>query len=117
VGDFGEAKFILGIDIIGNKVAVTVSLSQEQYTKALLLEKYGTPDNTPSKLLTAPVHYRDGEAAFDLDKIALSPLEHGTFSEILGSMNFIHVHVHTPRHCLCGQCYHPVTDNARPFTH
>jgi hypothetical protein len=34
--DFGEAKFILGMNIVRNKEAGTISLSQEQYTKEIL---------------------------------------------------------------------------------
>jgi hypothetical protein len=34
--DFGEATFILGMDIVRNIEAGTISLSQEQYTKESL---------------------------------------------------------------------------------
>jgi hypothetical protein len=62
--DFGDAKFILGMDIIRNTEAETISLSHEQYTKEIL-EKYCMLDCTPSKVPIAPTHYRDGEAASD----------------------------------------------------
>jgi hypothetical protein len=34
--DFGEAKFILGMDIVRNIEAGTTNLSQEQYMKEIL---------------------------------------------------------------------------------
>jgi hypothetical protein len=46
--DFGEAKLILGMDMVKNNEARTITLSQEQYTK-VILEKYGKLDSTPSK--------------------------------------------------------------------
>jgi hypothetical protein len=46
--DFGEAKFILGMDIVRNREAWTISLSHEQYTKEIL-EKFGMLDNTPRR--------------------------------------------------------------------
>jgi hypothetical protein len=67
---FGEAKFILGIDIVGNREAGTIILSYEQYTNEIL-EKYGTLDNTPSKMPMAPTHHRDVEVASDYDKVVL----------------------------------------------
>jgi hypothetical protein len=57
--NFGEAKFILGMDIVRNKEAWTICLSHEQYSKEIL-EKYGMLDNTPSTVPMAPTHYRDG---------------------------------------------------------
>jgi hypothetical protein len=86
--DFGEAKFILGMDIIRNREAGTISLSHEQYTKEIL-ETYGMLDSTPSKVPMAPTHYRDGEVASDQDNMALTPSEHETFRAILGSVNFL----------------------------
>jgi hypothetical protein len=86
--NFGEAKFILGMDIVKNKEAGTISLSQEQYIKEIL-EKYGMLDITPSKVPMAPTHYRDGEVASDHDKVALTPSEHETFRAIRGSVNFL----------------------------
>jgi hypothetical protein len=86
--DFGEAKFILGMDIVRNKEAGTIILSQEQYTKEIL-EKYGMLDSTPSKVPMAPTHYRDEEVASDQDKMALTLSEHETFRAILGSVNFL----------------------------
>jgi hypothetical protein len=86
--DFGEAEFILGIDIVGNGEAETISLSHEQYTKEIL-EKYGIHDSTPSKVPMAPTHYRDGEVASDQNKVALTPSEHETFRAILGHVNFL----------------------------
>jgi hypothetical protein len=47
ITDFGEAKFILGMDIVRNREAGTINLSQELYAKEIL-EKYGMLDNTPS---------------------------------------------------------------------
>jgi hypothetical protein len=47
--DFGDAKLILGMDIIRNIEAGTISPSHEQYTKEIL-EKYGMLDSTPSKV-------------------------------------------------------------------
>jgi hypothetical protein len=85
---FGEAKFILGMDIVRNTEAWTVNVSQEQYTKDIL-EKYGMLNITPSKMPMAPMHYRDGEVASDQDKVALTPSEHDTFRAILGSVNFL----------------------------
>jgi hypothetical protein len=93
--DFGEAKFILGMDIIGNREAGTISLFQEQYTKEIL-EKYGMLDSTPSKVPMAPTHYRDGEVASDQDKMDLTPSEHETFRAILRSVNFL---------CMCTRPY------------
>jgi hypothetical protein len=86
--DFGEAKFILGMDIIKNTEAGTISLSQEQCTKEIF-EKYGMLDSTPSKVPMAPTHYRDGEVASDHDKMALTPSEHETFRAILGPVNVL----------------------------
>jgi hypothetical protein len=86
--DFGDAKLILGMDIIRNRIAGTISLSHEKYTKEIL-EKYGMLDNTPSKVPMAPTHYQDGKAASDQDKMALTPSEHDTFRAILGSVDFV----------------------------
>jgi hypothetical protein len=86
--DFGDAKFIFGMDIIRFREAGTISLSKEQYTKEIL-EMYGMLDNTPSKLPMAPTYYRDGEAASDQDKMSLPPSEHETFRAMLGSVNFL----------------------------
>jgi hypothetical protein len=86
--DFGEAKFVIGMDIVRNREAGTICLSQKQYTKEIL-EKYGMLDSTPSKMPMAPTHYRDGKVASDQDKEAMSPSEHETFRAILGSMNFL----------------------------
>jgi hypothetical protein len=49
MADFGDAKFILGMDIIKNIEAGTISPSHDQYTKEIL-EKYGMLDSTPSKV-------------------------------------------------------------------
>jgi hypothetical protein len=90
--DFGEAKFILGIDIVGSIEARTVSHSHEQYTNGIL-EKYGMMGNTPSKVPMAATHYiMDGEVASDQDKVALTNSERETFRDILGSVKFL---------CLC----------------
>jgi hypothetical protein len=62
--DFGDAKFILGMDIIGNKEAGTIILSHEYYTKEIL-EKYGMLDNTASKVPIVLTHYRDIDVASD----------------------------------------------------
>jgi hypothetical protein len=87
--DFGEAKFILGMDRVRNKEAGTISLSQEQYTKEIL-ERYGRLGITPSKVPMAPTQYRDGEVACEHDKVALTPIEHDTaLRAILGYVNFM----------------------------
>jgi hypothetical protein len=87
--DFGEAKFILGMDIVKNMEAGTISLSQEQCTTEIL-EKYGMLDSAPSKIPMAPMHYRDGEVASDQDKMAMSPPECEIFhADILQSVNFL----------------------------
>jgi hypothetical protein len=86
--DSGQAKFILGMHIVINREARTMSLSQEQYAKEIL-EKYGMLDNTPSKVLMAPTDYRDGEVASDEDKMALMPPEHENIRTIVGSVNFM----------------------------
>jgi hypothetical protein len=83
---FGEAKFMLKMDMVRNKDG-TVSLSQEQYTQEIL-EKCIMLDNTPSNVPMAPT-IRDGEVASDHDKAALTPPEHDTFRAILGSVNFL----------------------------
>jgi hypothetical protein len=88
ITDFGEAKFILGMDIMRNKEVGAISLSREQYSKEIL-EKYGMLDITPSKVPMAPTHYRDGEVASDHDKVALTPSEHETFRAIHGSVSFL----------------------------
>jgi hypothetical protein len=88
VPDFGEAKFILGMDIVKNKEAWTISLSHEQYTKEII-EKYVMLDSTPSKVPMAPTHCRDGEVASDQDKVSLVPLENETFRAIFGYVNFL----------------------------
>jgi hypothetical protein len=62
--DFGDAKFILGMDIIRNNEAGTISLSHEHDTKEIL-EKHGMLESTPSKVPMAPAHYRDGDVAPD----------------------------------------------------
>jgi hypothetical protein len=81
--DFGEAKFILGMNIAGNRKARTISLFHEYSTKEIL-EKYGMLDSTPSKVPMALTHNRDGEVVSDHDKLNLTPLEHETFRAILG---------------------------------
>jgi hypothetical protein len=86
--DFDEAKFILGMDIVRNREAGTISLSQEQCTKEML-ENYGMLDGASSKIPMVPTRYRDGEVASDQNKTALSPPEHETFRAILGSVNFL----------------------------
>jgi hypothetical protein len=58
------------MDIIRNREARTISLSQEQYTKEIV-EKNGMLTSTPSKAAMAPTHYRDGEVASEHDKVAL----------------------------------------------
>jgi hypothetical protein len=68
---FGEAKFILGMDIVKNREDGTISISQEQYIKEIL-EKYDMLDSTPSKIPMAPTHYRDGEVASDHRNTRLS---------------------------------------------
>jgi hypothetical protein len=89
LNDFGEAKFILGMNIARNREAWTIGLSQEHYTTKIL-GKYGTLDNTPSKVpAMAPTHYRDGEITSDHDKVALTPSEHETFRDILGYVKFL----------------------------
>jgi hypothetical protein len=93
MADFGEAKLILGMDMVRNKEAGTINLSQEHYTKEIL-ETHGMVDITPSKVPIAPTHYRDGEATFDEDKMALPPSEHETFRAILGSVSFL---------CMCAR--------------
>jgi hypothetical protein len=70
--DFGEAKFILGMDILMDTNAGTMSFSQERYTKELV-EKHGMLDSTPSKLPMAPTHYKDGEVTSDENKVSMSP--------------------------------------------
>jgi hypothetical protein len=74
------------MDIVRNREASTIRLSQEQYTKEFL-EKYGMLDGALSKMPMAPTHYRDVQVASDQDKVALSPPEHETFRAILGSVN------------------------------
>jgi hypothetical protein len=69
---FGEAMFILGMDIAMNMVADNVNVFHEQDTKELM-EKFGMPGITPCKVPMAPTPYRDGEVAIDQDKVALSP--------------------------------------------
>jgi hypothetical protein len=89
VTNIGDAKFIVGTDIpINMKVWTIVSLSQEQHTKEIL-EKYGMPDSTPSKVPITPTHYQYGKVASDQDKVALTPPEHDTFRAILGFVNFL----------------------------
>jgi hypothetical protein len=89
--DFGEAKFILGMDIVRNKEAKKISLSHKQCTNEIM-EKYGMLDRTPSKVPMVPTHYRDGEVACNHDKMALSPPHHETVRVILGSVNFMCVY-------------------------
>jgi hypothetical protein len=86
--DFGEAKFILGMDIVRNRETWTTRLYHEQRTKEIL-EKYDMLDSTSSKVPMAPTHYRDGKVASNQDKVALTPSEHETFRVILGSVNFL----------------------------
>jgi hypothetical protein len=57
-------KFILGIDVVRNTEASTISLSQERYTKKIF-EKYDMLDGTPIKVPMASTHCRDGEVASD----------------------------------------------------
>jgi hypothetical protein len=84
--DFGEAKFIVRMDIVNNIEEGTISLPLELYIKEIL-EKYNMLDMTPSKVPMAPTHYRDGEVVSDHDNMALAPSEHETFRAILGSVN------------------------------
>jgi hypothetical protein len=72
MANFGEAKFVLGMNIVRNMEAWTIIFSHEQYTEDIL-EKYGMLESTPSKVPTVPTHYRDGEVASDKDKVALTP--------------------------------------------
>jgi hypothetical protein len=60
--DFGEARFILGMDIVMNMAVGTTRLFLEQYTK-VILEKCGMLESRPSKVPMAPTYYRDGEVA------------------------------------------------------
>eukprot|EP00873_Tetraselmis_striata_P018768 jgi/Tetstr1/439032/TSEL_027524.t1 len=46
--DFGEASFVLGMDLTRCWASGTIRLSQEQYTLDLL-EKYGMQDCSPAK--------------------------------------------------------------------
>jgi hypothetical protein len=90
--DFGEAKFILGMDIVRNIEAWTISLSIDQYTKEILKNivlVYIELDNTPSKVPMAPTHYREGEVASDHLKVGLTPPEHETFRPILVIVTFM----------------------------
>jgi hypothetical protein len=89
--DFGEAKLILGMDIVRNISTRIISLYREQYTTEQILEKYGMLDNTPSKVPMAPTHYREGEVASDQGKVGLTPTEHETFRAILGSVNSMYM--------------------------
>jgi hypothetical protein len=86
--NFGEAKFILGMDIVRNIKAWTISLSYYNYTKEIM-EKYGMLDSTPSKVPIAPTHYRDGEVATKEDKVGFMPPEHETFRAIHRSVSFL----------------------------
>jgi hypothetical protein len=96
--DFGEAKFIFGMDIVINIEIWTTSISHEHYTKELL-EKYGIMDNTPSKVRMAPTHYRDGEVASDHDKVALTP--HNTKPSVPSLGRELHMHVYKTERCMC----------------
>jgi hypothetical protein len=61
--NFGEAKIILGMDIMKKREAGTDSLSHDKE----ILEKYGVSDNTPFKVPMVSMYYRDGEVASDHD--------------------------------------------------
>eukprot|EP00873_Tetraselmis_striata_P028973 jgi/Tetstr1/449237/TSEL_036442.t1 len=56
--DFGEAAFVLGMDLTRCWASGTIRLSQEQYTLEVL-EKYGMQDCSPAKTPMGSGHYKD----------------------------------------------------------
>eukprot|EP00873_Tetraselmis_striata_P002189 jgi/Tetstr1/422453/TSEL_013291.t1 len=86
--DFGEAAFVLGMDLTRCWVSGTIRLSQEQYTLELL-EKYGMQDCSLAKTPMGSGHYKDLASASDADKAPLSREDHETYRAILGSVNFL----------------------------
>eukprot|EP00873_Tetraselmis_striata_P026590 jgi/Tetstr1/446854/TSEL_034332.t1 len=86
--DFGEAAFVLGMDLTRCWASGTIRLSQEQYTLELL-EKYGMQDCSPAKTPMGSGHYKDLASASDADKAPLSREDHETYRAILGSVNFL----------------------------
>eukprot|EP00873_Tetraselmis_striata_P037639 jgi/Tetstr1/457903/TSEL_044421.t1 len=86
--DFGEAAFVLGMDLTRCWASGTIRLSQEQYTLELL-EKYGMQDCSPAKTPMGSGHYTDLASASDADKAPLSREDHETYRAILGSVNFL----------------------------
>eukprot|EP00873_Tetraselmis_striata_P002937 jgi/Tetstr1/423201/TSEL_001321.t1 len=86
--DFGEAAFVLCMDLTRCWASGTIRLSQEQYTLELL-EKYGMQDCSPAKTPMGSGHYKDLASASDADKAPLSREDHETYRAILGSVNFL----------------------------
>eukprot|EP00873_Tetraselmis_striata_P025534 jgi/Tetstr1/445798/TSEL_033444.t1 len=86
--DFGEAAFVMGMDLTRCWASGTIRLSQEQYTLELL-EKHGMQDCSPAKTPMGSGHYKDLASASDADKAPLSREDHETCRAILGSVNFL----------------------------
>eukprot|EP00873_Tetraselmis_striata_P026749 jgi/Tetstr1/447013/TSEL_034471.t1 len=86
--DFGEAAFVLGMDLTRCWAASTIRLSQEHYTLELL-EKYGMQDCSPARTPMGSGYYKDLASASDADKAPLSREDHETYRAILGSVNFL----------------------------
>eukprot|EP00873_Tetraselmis_striata_P040371 jgi/Tetstr1/460635/TSEL_005832.t1 len=86
--DFGEAAFVLGMDLTRCWASGTIRLSQEQYTLELL-EKYGMQDCSPAKTPMGSGHYKDLASDCDADKAPLSREDHEMYRAILGSVNFL----------------------------
>eukprot|EP00873_Tetraselmis_striata_P041458 jgi/Tetstr1/461722/TSEL_006812.t1 len=86
--DFGEAAFVMGMDLTRCSASGTIRLSQEQYTLELL-EIYGMQDCSPAKTPMGSGHYKDLASASDADKAPLSREDHETYRAILGSVNFL----------------------------
>eukprot|EP00873_Tetraselmis_striata_P046153 jgi/Tetstr1/466417/TSEL_010945.t1 len=86
--DFGEAAFVLGMDLTRCWASGAIRLSQEQYTLELL-EKYGMQDCSPAKTPMGSGHYKDLASASNADKAPLSREDHETYRAILGSVNFL----------------------------
>eukprot|EP00873_Tetraselmis_striata_P017930 jgi/Tetstr1/438194/TSEL_026794.t1 len=85
---FGEAAFVLGMDLTRCSASGTIRLSQEQYTPELL-EKYGMQDFSLAKTPMGSGHNKNLACAINADKAPLSREDHEVYRAILGFVNFL----------------------------
>jgi hypothetical protein len=109
--DFGEAKFILGMDIVRNREASNIILSQEQYTKEIL-EKYG--------MLDGMLEISHGSHALPRWRGSIRPRQRGHVTT--GTRDFpchprvieLSLHVYKTGHCICGEHHQRTANRSGP---